>query len=298
VLDATLTSPSAINTPTSPGTLVTSRVAETSLTPVSSQSSSSSLLLSPSSSSGAGITSGSDSTSGQLSQSHSEPHLGAIVGGTVGGAVFVALALLVCTMFLRRRRRGTSTTPQGAPGRGFLHNSSDSLTTFRDVPGWQGQQDNRPSFPKGPVFPPRGNSAPLAPAPNQGVSVNTMDLARDSEKNLFADPEHSPVSPIINIHPPSRTASNYSQRSGDDGPAFLEIYDFYPSTPSSRYESIYYPDEGTFRPSFPEDDKLAPREIRRTRLSTRSNPFDLEVPPKALQEWPLLPHPTRWGDNF
>ncbi|CEJ60910.1 hypothetical protein PMG11_09464 [Penicillium brasilianum] len=300
VLSATLTSLSATSTPTSPGTLVTSRVAETSLTPVSNQSSSSSLLLSPSSSSVAGIASGSDSTNGQLSQSTSGSHLGAIVGGTVGGAVFVALALLVCTLFLRRRRRGTSTTLRGSPGRGPLRKSSDSITTFRDLYGWHDQQDNRPSFPMDPGFSPRGNTAPVAPAPapNQGVSVNTMDLARDSEQNPFSDPEHSPVSPIINIHPPSRTASNYSQQSGDDGLAFLEKYDLHPSTPSSRYESIYYPDEGTFTPSIPEHDKLAPQENRKTRLSTRSDPFDLEVPPKALQEWPLLPHPTLWGDKF
>lgn len=157
----------------------------------------------------------------------------------------------------------------------------------------------------GPIFSPRGNTMPSAPAPNssgaafnQGRSVNTMAPHDNAQKNPFSDPERSPVSPIINVHPPSRTASNYSQPSSEGGLKYLEKYDLHPTTPSSHYESIYYPDEGAFTPSLPEVDKLAPRVDRRTRLSTRSDPFDLEVPEKALQEWPLPPHPTPWGDKF
>ncbi|KAJ5368854.1 uncharacterized protein N7496_008614 [Penicillium cataractarum] len=297
VLGATTTSLTATSTPTSRSTLVTSSLAETTFTSVSSHSSSSSPSLSPSSSSSAVITSGSESTNGQFSHSNSDSHLGAIVGGPIGGAVFVALALLACTLFRRRRRRAP-TKPQGSPGGDLRPNSNDSLTTFRGVHGWHSQQNSQSEFLMDPVFSPRGNTVLSAPAPNQEVPNNTMYQARDSRRDHFSDPELSPVSPIINIHPPSRTASNYSQRSGDGGLKFLEKHDFHPSTPSSRYESIYYPDEGSFTPSLPEEDKLAPRDNRKTRLSTRSDPFDLEMPPKALHEWPLPPHPTPWGDKF
>ncbi|GLI80271.1 hypothetical protein PoHVEF18_008624 [Penicillium ochrochloron] len=305
VLGVITTISTSTSTQPSSSTLVTSSFAPTISSSAKSQSPISSPSPSPSSSSVGGIISGSDSATGQTSESQYSSHVGAIVGGSVGGAVFVALALLACMLCLRRRRQRAPIKPQGSPRKGLLRNSSDSLTTFRGPHGWHGHQDSQSSYPMGPMFSPRGNTISLAPAPNPALAASyrgpplvTMIVHRDSGQNPFSDPEHSPVSPIINVHPPSRTASTYSQPSCEGGLGYLEKYDYESPTRSSRYESIYYADEDVVTPSLPEDDKLAPLETCKTRLSTRSNPFDLEVPPKVLHEWPLPPRPTPWGNNF
>ncbi|KAJ5896646.1 uncharacterized protein N7473_006045 [Penicillium subrubescens] len=305
VLDVTTTIPTTTSTQLSSSTLITSSFVPIVSSSAKSQSLISSPSPSPSSSPVGAIISSSDSTTAQTSESQYTSHVGAIVGGSVGGAVFVALALLACMLCLRRRRQKAPIKPLGSPRRGLLRNSSDSLTTFRGPQGWHGQQDSQSSYPMGPMFSPRGNTISLAPAPNpalaasyQGPPPVTMFVHRDSGQNPFSDPEHSPVSPIINVHPPSRTASTYSQSSCEGGLGYLEKYDYESPTRSSRYESIYYPDDNVATPILPEDDKLAPLETCKTRLSTRSDPFDLEIPRKVLHEWPLPPRPTPWGDNF
>ncbi|KAF3392585.1 hypothetical protein F1880_008562 [Penicillium rolfsii] len=310
-LGATSTIPTSTGSLLSSSTLVTSSlIAPFILASVTSQSPFTLTSPSPSSSSIAGIISGSDSAAGKTSESQYSSHVGAIVGGSVGGAVFVALVLLTCMLCLRRshrRQQGAHIKPQGSLRRGLLRNSSDSLTTFRGPQSWHGhgQQDSQPSYPTDPMFSPRGNSISLAPAPNQALAASnqgpplvTMSAHGDSCQNHFSDREDSPVSLVINVHPPSRTASTYSQPSCEGSLGYLEKYDCESPTRSSCYESIYYLDESAVTPSLTGDDKLAPLENCKTRLSTRSDPFDLEVPTKSLHEWPLPPRPTPWGGNF
>lgn len=134
--------------------------------------------------------------------------------------------------------------------------------------------------------------------PNQGLVLNTMGLFGDSYQNPSCDPEGSPVSPIINVHPPSCTVSMYSQPSWEEDPKVLEKSDLeFPTSGDPRYERAYLPNE-TNTPALASDDTLAPWDNGKMRLSTRSDPFDLEVPPTALHEWPPLPRPTSWGNRF
>ncbi|KAJ5668887.1 hypothetical protein N7462_009957 [Penicillium macrosclerotiorum] len=226
-------------------------------------------------------------------------HVGAIVGGTLGGTAVVALGLLACAVFFRRRRRRPSVQRQNSHQR--LLCANNSLSSHR---GPHGRHRSQPSFPitrsaipSAPVFPPRRYSdAPLPP-----------------NQQHAGDPENSPVSPIIQVQPPSRTASSsYSRCSWEGGMDLLDCYEYDSSGDSSRYgqEHAYYP--GGSATSIPHTagsnphlagDRLAPRsaslDTPKTRLSTRSDPFDLEPPPTALRKWPPLPpRATPWGRNF
>lgn len=116
--------------------------------------------------------------------------------------------------------------------------------------------------------------------------------------DFFADVEKSPISPIINISPPSRSASNYSRVSWDDDWEFPDYYD--PSSRTSLYENTYYYPGGGIS-MLPNDSRRVSESIGtpHTRDSRRSNPFDLEPPPNILQKWPALPfNPGPGAANF
>lgn len=125
-----------------------------------------------------------------------------------------------------------------------------------------------------------------------------MGLFRDAHQNPFCDPEGSPVSPIINVHPPSRTVSMYSQPSWEGDLKVQEKSDLeLPTSRDPRYGRVYLSSESN-TPALASDDTLAPWDDSKMRLSTRSDPFDLEVPSTVLHEWRPLPRPTSWGNRF
>ncbi|KAJ5151051.1 uncharacterized protein N7482_010303 [Penicillium canariense] len=321
ILSTTSIQTTTSSTQTSSSTLTPSSLPQIVTAPIPSSLSSASSPLSstssssPSSSSIAGIISGSVYSEGPANQNKSfSHHVGAIVGGTVGGTAFIALGLLACFLFFRRRRRRCTVHRQGSPGKRLLR-TSDSMSSIR---GLHGRQFSQPSFPiarttipSAPIFPASRNSMPPGPRPNPTMAASNQDLSLDrmyprsrEQHDTFADPEDGLVSPIIQLHPPSCTVSNYSPHSScEGGLEFVKGDDYDSSARTSRYESIYYPDESTITLPFPHPrtNWLSPHchDNSKTRLSTRSDPFDLETPLKALHEWPPLPpRPTARGDNF
>ncbi|KAJ5591689.1 uncharacterized protein N7459_002058 [Penicillium hispanicum] len=261
---------------------------------------------SPASSPSADVTSASAaaSTNSSKQSQTTSPHVATIVGSAVGGAAFVTVLLLACFLFFRRRRQRPEYLRR--PSRQRLLGSGGSRGSINSTHGSHTRQYSQPSLPipQSPFIP----SAPVF-SPNRRCSSSNQELAMDkvhlpgeSEgprgEDILADPEGSAASPSAQVSPPSRTASStYSQSSWEDD---IRLLDYYESVPQvSIYESTYYAGGSTLTlPSvgFPVPNYL---DTPKTRFDARSDPFDLEAPPKALRKGPpIAPHPTPWGVNF
>ncbi|KAJ5733485.1 hypothetical protein N7493_002271 [Penicillium malachiteum] len=291
-------------------TVATASTFQTATSTAAAQSYSSSPLST--STSMASVIAGASTSSVQSKNSHHK--VGVIVGGTVGGVAFCAIGLLACFLFIRRRRRGGQ--HQRKNSRQSLLHDRHSISSFNDTHQRQYSQSSMntiqevsiPSAPA-PVFPPPRNFSnpsnirpnPVLAASNQDLSLDRMYLREESPpgytEGFNYDVERSPVSPIIEISPPSRSVSNYSRCSweGSDSLKFPQEYDL--SVPNSRQVSAYYPGESTF--TLP--DTASPSsnviDMAKTRDSARSDPFDLEPSPRSPPKEPPLP-PSYWRFRF
>lgn len=242
-----------------------------------------------------GPTDSSEAASG--SQKSSSHKVGAIVGGAVGGAVFIILALLACFLF-RRRRRNTLHRRQLSRQKILRSDSENSANAFlhnRQL-SWPTMQSS--AIPSAPLLPPQRNYShpdtwlnPALVTSNQDLSLDRMYLHNEHQQHFTDDPFSDPENgPIIEVSPPTRSASIYSRSSWDGGLKFLELYD---SSRSSPGGSTYYPGESTATLPGPGDDTPNSQKLAtpKRRASIRSNPFDLEAPPSAVSrgQVPRLP---------
>ncbi|KAJ5707324.1 hypothetical protein N7488_007125 [Penicillium malachiteum] len=261
----------------------------------------------------ASVIAGASTSSVQSKSSHHK--VSVIVGGTVGGVAFCAIGLLACFLFIRRRRRGGQ--HQRKNSRQSLLHDRNSISSFNDTHQRQSSQSSMhtvqevsiPSAPA-PVFPPLRNFSnpsnirpnPALAASNQDLSLDRMYLREESPpgytEGFYDDVECSPVSPIIEISPPSRSVSNYSRCSweGSGSLKFPQEYDL--SVPNSRQVSTYYPGESTFTLPDTASPSSNVLDMAKTRDSARSDPFDLEPSPRSPPKEPPLPPPSYWRFRF
>ncbi|KAJ5102943.1 hypothetical protein N7532_003472 [Penicillium argentinense] len=257
----------------------------------SSSSSSRTPTASPLASVISGSTSGVDSDS---SKSNSGNHkVGTIVGSALGGAVFLALTLLAC--FLIRRRRRNAVHRRQPSRKSLLRNNSVGSTRaflHNRQPSWPMVRSD--SIPSAPVFPPLRSYSNPDTRPNPALAASNQDLSLDRAylRNQYSqrftdDPLSDPEDgPTIEVSPPSRSVSIYSQSSWEGGLKFIESYDY--SSHSSQGGSTYYPDGSTGTLPGPGDETPISRLVTpKRRASIRSNPFDLEPPPSALSRGPV-----------
>ncbi|KAJ5657899.1 uncharacterized protein N7484_001548 [Penicillium longicatenatum] len=312
VADATLASTSNLKTPSStwPSTSIMSTAsAFRTMAPVETFSSQYSPTASPSMTMGSAFADPSTSTKESTGNQTSHQKVGAIVGGTVGAITFIALGLLA--FFLFRRRRWTNPHRRQNSRQGLLPNR-DSTSSFRGhtrkiSQPYFSDKDGPACIPSAPVFPPRRNySVPSHSDPAFGASAPSPCLEKvyphgDGHYVYMGDPnedlERSPSSPIIEIYPPSRSVSNYSQESGGGGTRFLDYHD--ESLPSSRHASFYRPGESSL--TLPDTCSQASKSLGtpKTRDSIRSDPFDLEPPANVLRKGPPLPSSqSHWRFGF
>ncbi|KAJ5730312.1 uncharacterized protein N7483_004820 [Penicillium malachiteum] len=261
----------------------------------------------------AGASTSSETSSAQSKSSHHK--VGVIVGGTVGGAAFCAIGLLACFLFIRRRRRGGQHKRKNS--RQSLLHDRHSISSFNDTHQRQYSQSSMntiqevsiPSAPAPVVPPPRNFSNPSNIRPNPALAASNQDLSLDRmylreesppgyTENFQYDVERSPVSPIIEISPPSRSVSNYSRCSWE-GSGYLKFpQDYDLSVPNSRQASTYYPGESTFTLADTASPGSNVLDMAKTRDSTRSDPFDLEPSPRSPPKEPPLPPPSYWRFRF
>jgi hypothetical protein len=249
-------------------------------------------------------TSPSYSSSGKI-HGHS-PSTGTIVGSAIGGAAVVALGLLACIFFLRRKR---AQWHRRQTGRHKLLRTSESISS---IDGGHRRRSSQPTpiAPSGgmtsaPVFHQRRYSNPLDNRPSPPFELSYPNLSHDrayiwgqpgksSLDDPFADLEDypraidRPLSPIIEISPPTRTASIYSRSSWEVGrPQVVENHNssgFFPydcTEPTQSTLTLETLGSGSRYLNTPKS------------VSRRSDPFDLEPPPSALH----LPLPSAWHPN-
>lgn len=234
---------------------------------------------------------GSASTQDSTEQTtHNPTNVGAIVGATIGGAAFIALGVLACCFFIRRK--GNIALHQRHISRNGLlghHPSSPIRSLEISEPTLPMMQ--LPVIPSAPVFPARRYSNSDSQAVHESTD-STRDVSpkatsshiedQHHQENPFADPGDSPLLPTVQISSPTHTASVYSQGSLESG---LELNG---STRHNSYESTHNPGlpnltlPGNINASNP---FILTRDTK-NRTSTRSDPFDLELPPDVLK-WPL-----------
>lgn len=248
-------------------------------------------------------TSPSYSSSGKF-HGHS-PSTGTIVGSAIGGAAVVALGLLACILFLRRKR---AQSHRRQASRQRLLRTSDSISSIERFHRRRSSQPTPvpPSHDttSAPVFHQRRYSNPLDNRPSPPFELSYPNLSHDraylwgqspksSLDDPFADLEDNPraidrpLSPIIEISPPTRTASIYSRSSWEASPQVVESHD------SSRF-SPYNCTEPTQSTLTVETLGSGSRYLNTPKsVSRRSDPFDLEPPPNALH----LPLPSARHPN-
>ncbi|KAJ5674937.1 uncharacterized protein N7477_004871 [Penicillium maclennaniae] len=257
---------------------------------------------------------GSDSSASTSSSSTSRHHslsTGTIVGSIIGGAVIVALGILACILF-SRRKRALSHGRQASRQR--LLRTSGSMSS---IEGPHRRRSSQPSpvapstgMTPAPIFHQRRYSNPLdnRPSPPFGLSYPNSSHDRaypygepsnSPHVDPFADPEDNPMSraldrrlsPIIEISPPSRTASIYSRSSWEAGPKVVQSRD---SCRSSPYSCTGATQSTLTLETLGSGSRCLDRPKS---VSRRSDPFDLEPPPSILQR-PLhgAHHANRWGE--
>lgn len=232
------------------------------------------------------------------STSHKDKSLnvGAIIGGTIGGATFVALSLLTC-IYLSRRKRQTGIYGRRNSNRSLLHPRTGNQirpSHKRQISEPVLPSVESPAIPSAPVFPARSYSTPdgvrpgflSVPFDNDDASLRTNFQNEEDHRHEspFRDPENPLISASLEVFPPSRSESMYSKSSWGSRSKLLERQDGF--LRSSPYESLYYPGESTLtlpRGSVGPDSSTT----NKNRASTRSDPFDLEAPPDILPQWPL-----------
>ncbi|KAJ5087996.1 hypothetical protein N7456_011612 [Penicillium angulare] len=274
------------------------------------------------------LTGSSASTHAPSAQGNMNRHtMAAVIGGSLGGAAAVVAVIILAFILLKRRRRRNEKHLRQSSRQRLIRNSKDSMSSFNSP---------NPCEPSPLFFPaertisvPRTVSVPQAlfsppvtsvaahqgynPAThqydvthatsNQDLLTNSMYLHQEFNPNALEydhmDSEHSPVSPMIEISPPSRSVSNYSRSSWDAGssrpcsrlPNYFELA-FSPGelggTHLSAESTLTLPDTRSSRYSnFLEQPQ--------THDSVRSDPFDLEVPANgeyAECDQPLPPPPA------
>lgn len=262
----------------------------------------------PTSSPLASVISGStDSSEAASSQKSSSHKVGAIIGGAVGGAVFIVLALVVCFLF-RRRRRNTLHRRQHSRQKLLRSDSENSANAFLHTRQLSWPTIHSSAISSAPLLPPQRKYShpdtrlnPALVASNQDLSLDRMYLHNEHQQRFTDGPSSDPENgPIIEVSPPTRSASIYSRSSWDGGLKFLELYDS--SSRSSPGGSTYYPGGSTATLPGPGDDTPNSQKLAtpKRRASIRSNPFDLEAPPSAVS-WgqvprlPLGPPNPAWG---
>lgn len=257
-----------------------------------------------------GLDSNSSSTKSSSGQSHHRsPSTGMIVGSAIGGAAVVALGLLACFFFFRRKR---TPSHRRQTSRQRLLRTSDSMSS---IEGFHRRQFSQPlPATESPVtystpnFHQRRYSNPLDNRPSPAFAACYPNLSHDRVypygelprhllEDPFADPEarplNRPLSPIIEVSPPTRSASLYSRSSWDGG---FKVVESHESTWISPY-GCTYPSRSTLTLETSGSGSRYPNTPKSH--SRRSDPFDLEPPPNTLQ-WPLptSPRPNRRGDRF
>ncbi|KAJ6109921.1 hypothetical protein N7486_002156 [Penicillium sp. IBT 16267x] len=263
---------------------------------------------SPSKTMGSVFAESSTYTEASAGNNNSHRKVGAIVGGTVGAATFIALGILAFFLFRRRRWRNPHRRQNSRQG---LLPNRDSTSSFRGhtrkiSQPYFSDKDGTTCIPSAPVFPPQRTTLPNHPDPAFGASTANPSLEKvylpgESHYVYTEDPnedlERSPVSPIIEISPPSLSVSNYSQSSGGGGPGFLDYHN--ESLPSSRHASSYRPGESSL--TLPDTCSQVSKSLDtpKTRDSIRSDPFDLEPPANVLHKGPPLPSSqSHWRLGF
>ncbi|KAJ5933546.1 hypothetical protein N7454_005875 [Penicillium verhagenii] len=317
---ALVTSPSSSENPST--TWPSSSVSSTSstletMTSVITMSSSQS--VSPSSTTLANVVAGSNTSNNESSTAGTKTgnrNLSVIVGGSVGAATFAIVLVILALCLIRRRRRASPHRRQNSrqgllPGRSST--SSSFLGHSREISQpFFFEKDGSASIPSAPVFPVRRNfSFPTyhpESAPAFGASVQTEPpclekvYLQGEAHEVFVedrplDPGFSPVSPIIEVYPPSRSVSNYSRPSGHGGSGYLD-YGF-ESYPNSCRTSTYRPGESTLTLPHASSQTVYSVGTAKTRDSIRSDPFDLEAPPSVRHK--DSPDPSlnaRWSFGF
>ena len=261
------------------------------------------------------LTSLGSDTSSSPSPSSKSPHqslsTGTIVGSAIGGAAVVAFGILACILFFRRKR---ALSHRRQASRQRLLRTSGSMSS---IEGLHRRRSSQPSpvppssgMTSAPIFHQRRYSNPLdnRPSPPFGLAYPNLSHGRAYSRgeppnslhvDPFADPEDNPISraldrplsPIIEISPPTRTASIYSRSSWEAGLKVVESHD------SSR--SSHYNYTGPTQSTLTLETLGSGSRCLNTpkSVSRRSDPFDLEPPPSILQ-WPLpeAHHTNRWVD--
>jgi len=303
---SSFSSPTLLTTPSSlrPSVLSSISKSTSASSPVSeSQSSTSPVTASPTSpfqspisTSLTGLGPDSSPTQSPSGQSHHHtPSTGVIVGSAIGGAAVVALIVLTCILFYRHRR---TLSHRRQASRQRLLPTSASMSSINGFHGRRFSQPlpvpASPVIPSAQVFHPRRYSNPAIAATYPNPSYDMLYPYSQAPHNLledpFTDPEYHPLnrslSPIIEVSPPTRTASIYSRSSWDGA---LKAAESHESTQISPY-NYNYPSQSTLTLETSGSSSRYPNTLNSSR---RSDPFDLEPPPNTLQ-WPLpfQPHPS------
>ncbi|KAJ5218350.1 uncharacterized protein N7498_000449 [Penicillium cinerascens] len=257
-----------------------------------------------------GLGSNASSTESFSGQSHHRsPGTGTIVGSAIGGAAVVALGLLACFFFFRRKR---TLSHQRQASRQRLLRTSESMSSTE---GFHRRQFSQPlpatQFPvtdATPIFHSRRYSNTLDNRPSPAVAACYPNLSHDRVnpygempchllEDSFADPEAPPLSrglsPIIEVSPPTRSASLYSRSSWDGG---LNVVESHEPIRISPY-GCTYPSRSTL--TLETSGSGSRYQNTPKSHSRRSDPFDLESPANTLQwPFPASPRPNRWGSRF
>ncbi|KAJ5986661.1 hypothetical protein N7451_011026 [Penicillium sp. IBT 35674x] len=215
--DSTLVRPSSLET-SSLSTWPSASIMSTSstfqkMTPVVTISSHSP-TISPVTTVGSAFAESSTSTNESTGYNTVHRNVGAIVGGTLGAATFIALGILALYFFRRRRRTSPHSRQNsrqgllpdgGSPSSFISHTRKISQPYFPDKEG-------AACIPSAPVFPPQRNyslsnhSDPAFGASTHNPYLEKVYLPGESNyvytEDANEDLERSPVSPIIEIYPP------------------------------------------------------------------------------------------------
>ncbi|KAJ5287049.1 hypothetical protein N7478_002735 [Penicillium angulare] len=269
------------------------------------------------------LVAGSNDTTNTASAKGNRNHhnLGAIVGGSIGAVAALAIIIMAFIFLNRRRRRAAPHTRENSRQSLIRNgNSRDSISSFNSP--YPREYPQSFSYPTRTISVPPALFSPLAPTvsaqqsylnpaisqydvthtvSNQDLSLDRVYLRQiikpDILEDDYADLERSPVSPIIEISPPSRSVSNYSRLSlegdrsnrGSDLPNYYEVvfpYGAEVGTHFSAESTLTLPDTHSSRSSnFLEKPQ--------THDSIRSDPFDLEISVSDVEnEIPLPPPPA------
>lgn len=260
----------------------------------------------PSTSSPTSRVSGSAESSKHTSTSpkDSSHRVGTIVGSVIGGTVLIILALLACFLF-RRKRRNSLHRRQHSRQTLLRTDSDNSTRAFL-----HGRQSSWPiprssAIPSAPVFPPQRNHVNTNIQPISSLATSNQDMSprggysHNDHQTRYTDEAFSyhHQSPIIEVSPPTRSASVYSRSSWEGRFKALEPY-VSPSH-SSRAGSAYFLSESTTTLPDPGNDISNSQHLfaPKRRASIRSNPFDLEAPPSAASKNPAPQIPTGLPDS-